>query len=138
MSADDKWPVVSAYHGAPDFWGRYLTNTYYCPALSAAEIAAAQTHHMGILPIYNDYDCSAVRGYQTAGGYAAAAAAAAAADGIPQGRGIDTNAASGRLGQAANITVALSPTPPLPNAGEGRSPKARRSLAARARHRNRR
>ena len=80
--------VVSAYHGAPDFWGRYLTNTYYCPALSAAEIAAAQTHHMGILPIYNDYDCSAVRGYQTAGGYAAAAAAAAAADGIPQGRGI--------------------------------------------------
>jgi hypothetical protein len=82
------YPQVVAGLGAPDFWGRYLTTTYNCPALSATEIAAAHAHHMGILPIYNDFDCSAVNGYQTAGGYAKAAADAAAADGIPLGTGI--------------------------------------------------
>ncbi len=80
--------VVSALGGAPDFWGRYLTTTANCPGLSATEIAAAYAQHMGILPIYNDYNCSAVSGYQTASGYAQAAADAAAAAGIPPGTGI--------------------------------------------------
>ncbi len=43
---------------------------------------------MGILPIYNDYNCSNVVGYDTGQGYAAAATSAAAALGIPQGRGL--------------------------------------------------
>ena len=76
--------VVLAY-GTPDFWGRYLTDTV-CPGITATEVAAAQYKHMGILPIYNDYDCSAVVGYQTGLGYAASAAAAAHRLGIPKGR----------------------------------------------------
>jgi glycoside hydrolase-like protein len=80
--------VANAYGGAPDFWGRYLTTTYNCPGLSPAEISAAHAHHMGLLPIYNDYDCSAVQGYETGVGYAQAAAAQAVADGIPAGTGI--------------------------------------------------
>ena len=80
--------VVSAYGGAPDFWGRYLTTTYNCPGLSPAEISAAHAHRMGILPIYDDYDCSAVQGYQTGLAYATAAAGQAVADGIPAGVGI--------------------------------------------------
>jgi hypothetical protein len=40
---------------------------------------------MGILPIYNDYDCSAVRSYTTGFRYAGDATAAAANLGIPEG-----------------------------------------------------
>ena len=81
------YPQVASSLGTPDFWGRYLTNTV-CPALSPAEISAAHKNHMGILPIYNDYNCSNVAGYDTGMQYAAAAAAAAVADGIPSGRGL--------------------------------------------------
>ena len=71
--------------GTPDFWGRYLTNTV-CPGISSAEIALARSRHMGILPIYNDYNCSAVAYYGTGRAYAAQAVAAAQRLGIPQGR----------------------------------------------------
>ena len=71
--------------GTPDFWGRYLTNTV-CPGISAAEIALAHNHNMGILPIYNDYNCSAVVYYGTGRAYAARAVAAAQRLGIPQGK----------------------------------------------------
>ena len=71
--------------GTPDFWGRYLTNTV-CPGISQAEVAMAASHHMGILPIYNDYNCSAVSYYGTGRAYAAQAVAAANRLGIPQGR----------------------------------------------------
>jgi hypothetical protein len=50
------------------------------------EIAAAARNHMGILPIYNDYDCSNVVGYATGRGYANAAASAARGLGVPLGR----------------------------------------------------
>jgi hypothetical protein len=83
--ADGLLPQVMGRLGMPDFWGRYLTNTV-CPGISTAEIAAAAHFHMGILPIYNDYDCSNVVGYDTGKGYAASAIAAAAGLGIPQGR----------------------------------------------------
>ena len=82
--ADGLLPQVMGRLGTPDFWGRYLTNTV-CPGISAAEIAAAAHFHMGILPIYNDYDCSNVVGYDTGKGYAAAATAAATGLGIPPG-----------------------------------------------------
>jgi len=78
------WKVVH-HLGTPHFWGRYLTNTV-CPGISAAEIALAKGHHMGILPIYNDYDCSAVVYYATGRGYANNAVAAAQRLGIPRGR----------------------------------------------------
>ena len=71
--------------GTPDFWGRYLTDTV-CPGISTAEIALARSRQMGILPIYNDYNCSAVVYYGTGRAYAAAAVAAAQRLGIPQGR----------------------------------------------------
>src|SRR5207244_1730525 len=48
------YPKVVKHLGTPEFWGRYLTNTV-CPGISAAEIAVAAAHNMGILPIYNDY-----------------------------------------------------------------------------------
>lgn len=78
-------PKVNFFLGMPDFWGRYLTNTGNCPGISAAEVAAATKWHIGILPIYNDYDCSAVAGYDTGKGYGSAAAAAAASLHIPKG-----------------------------------------------------
>lgn len=71
--------------GTPDFWGRYLTNTV-CPGISGAEVAFAASHDMGILPIYNDYNCSAVVYYGTGRSYAARAVAAAQRLGIPQGK----------------------------------------------------
>ena len=86
-SFDGLLPGVAARFGMPDFWGRYLTDTV-CPGISAAEIAMAASHHMGILPIYNAYNCSNVVGYDTGKGYAAAATGAAAGLGIPQGRAI--------------------------------------------------
>ncbi len=71
--------------GTPDFWGRYLTNTV-CPGISSTEIALAASHSMGILPIYNDYNCSAVVYYAAGHQYAVEAAAAANRLGIPAGR----------------------------------------------------
>lgn len=81
-------PQVIAMLGVPDFWARYLPTTGNCPALSATEVAAARSHHMGILPIYNDYDCSAVSGSAAGAAYAASAVQIAVADLIPAGTGI--------------------------------------------------
>jgi hypothetical protein len=78
---------VSANLGMPEFWGRYLTNTV-CPGISSAEIALAAHYHMGILPIYNAYNCSNVVGYDAGKRYATAATAAAAGLGISQGRAL--------------------------------------------------
>jgi hypothetical protein len=78
------YPQVASQLGIPDFWGRYLTNTV-CPGISGDEIAAAHALRMGILPIYNDYNCSNVVGYDTGRQYGAAAVAAARGLGIPQG-----------------------------------------------------
>ena len=83
--ASGLYPQVSSILGQPDFWGRYLTTTPNCPGISNAEVAAAAAHHVGYLPIYNAYDCSAVAGYDTGRTYAAAATAAAAGLGIPPG-----------------------------------------------------
>jgi hypothetical protein len=81
------YPGVAGGVGTPDFWGRYLTTTM-CPALSSAEVSMAHDMHMAILPIYNDYDCSNVAGYDTAVRYATAAVAAAQSLQIPHGRGL--------------------------------------------------
>ncbi len=81
----DLYPAVNRSLGTPDFWGRYLTDTV-CPGISSSEIALARQNHMGILPIYNDYDCSNVSYYATGHGYGVAATAAAARLGIPKGR----------------------------------------------------
>jgi glycoside hydrolase-like protein len=78
-------PQVISALGPPDFWGRYLPTTGYCPGLSSAEIAAAHSHHMGILPIYNDYDCSAVSGNAAGAAYGLAAVQDAQNDSIPSG-----------------------------------------------------
>lgn len=85
--ADGLFPSVVSRLGTPDFWGRYLTDTV-CPGIRAAEVATAAHFHMGILPIYNDYNCSAVVGYGTGQGYASAATSAAAGLGIPHGSAI--------------------------------------------------
>jgi glycoside hydrolase-like protein len=81
-------PQVISTLGTPDFWGRYLPNTGNCPGLTSTEIAAARAHHMGILPIFNDYDCSAVSGGTAGITYAQAAVQIAQNDGIPAGTGI--------------------------------------------------
>jgi hypothetical protein len=78
-------PQVTGRFGTPDFWGRYLTDTG-CPGISAAEVAAAARLHMGLLPIYNDYNCSRVDSYPTGHRYAAEATSAAVGLGIPKGR----------------------------------------------------
>ena len=85
--ADGLLPQVASRLGMPDFWGRYLTDTV-CPGISSAEIAAAAHFHIGILPIYNAYNCSNVVGYDAGKRYAAAATDAAAGLGIPQGRAL--------------------------------------------------
>jgi hypothetical protein len=79
------YPQVTRHYGRPDFWGRYLTHSSNCPGISSAEIAAAAVKQMGILPIYNNYDCSAVRTYATGLRYATDATAAALRLGIPNG-----------------------------------------------------
>ena len=84
-AAGGLYATVKRYYGNPDFWGRYLTRTYNCPGISPTEIAAAAYKQMGILPIYNNYDCSAVSGYSTGLQYASEASAAAAGLGIPAG-----------------------------------------------------
>jgi hypothetical protein len=76
---------VARLLGTPDFWGRYMTRTYNCPGISASEISTAAAKHLGILPIYNDYDCNAVRTYNVGLRYATEATAAAVNLGIPQG-----------------------------------------------------
>ena len=81
-------PQVTSMLGAPDFWGRYLPTTGNCPGLSSAEIAAAHGRHMGILPIFNDYDCSAVSGNGAGSSYALAAINLAQKDVIPLGTAI--------------------------------------------------
>jgi hypothetical protein len=78
------WSVVGGF-GTPEFWGRYLTDTV-CPGLSSAEVSLASRYHMGLLPIYNDYNCSNVSYYSTGHEYAVEAAAAAQRIGIPKGR----------------------------------------------------
>ena len=78
-------PQVAQILGGADFWGRYLTTTPNCPGISSTEIAAAAHFRVGILPIYNEYDCSAVSYWQNGQDYAAGATAAAARLGIPRG-----------------------------------------------------
>ena len=99
------YPKVRLAYGAPDFWGRYLTQTYNCPGISPAEIAAAAFKNMGILPIYNNYDCSAVSGYSTGLRYASEASAAASALGIPAGTvlAIDIEPYGAQCPGAANV-----------------------------------
>ena len=76
---------VRRAYGRPDFWGRYLTTTGNCPGISWNEVAAAGVKKMGILPIYNNYNCSAVHGYNTGLRYASEASTAATNLGIPTG-----------------------------------------------------
>lgn len=103
-AADGLYPQVVGAYGAPDFWGRYLTNTV-CPGISPTEVAAAAFRHMGILPIYNDYSCSAVSGYGVGKQYAGEATAAATSLGIPQGRvlAIDIEPPGDACPGAANV-----------------------------------
>lgn len=98
------YPQVASSLGAPDFWGRYLTYTV-CPGISPAEISAAHNHNMGLLPIYNDYDCSAVVGYNTGRQYGAEAVAAAHSLGIPAGvaLAIDIEAPGAACPGAGNV-----------------------------------
>ncbi|MHB8611968.1 MAG: glycoside hydrolase domain-containing protein [Candidatus Dormibacteraceae bacterium] len=99
-------PQVSSMLGTPDFWARYLPTTGNCPALSTLEVAAARSHHMGILPIYNDYDCSAVSGNAAGAAYAASAVQIAVADLIPLGTGIAIDIEPpGNCPGAANVDV---------------------------------
>ena len=81
----DLFGQVNSVLGTPDFWGRYLPNTGNCGGLNGDEIALAHARHMGILPIYNDYDCSAVVGYAAGSAYAAEAVRWLQNDMIPQG-----------------------------------------------------
>jgi glycoside hydrolase-like protein len=99
---------VGASLGMPDFWGRYLTDTV-CPGISSAEIALAAHYGMGILPIYNAYNCSNVAGYAAGKRYAAAATTAAARLGIPQGRAlaIDIEPPGDACPGAANVDAAF-------------------------------
>ena len=97
-------PQIVSQYGKPDFWGRYLTNTV-CPGISANEIHAAAYYGMGILPIYNDYNCSAVVGYANGHSYADAAVQTAEGLGIPPDHAlaIDIEPASSDCPGAANI-----------------------------------
>lgn len=76
---------VTRWYGNPDFWARYLTDTYNCPGISSTEIAAAAYRNIGILPIFNNYDCSAVRTYKVGLLYGNEAVAAAENLGIATG-----------------------------------------------------
>jgi hypothetical protein len=102
-------PQVTGALGAPDFWGRYLPNTGNCGGLNSAEIAAAHSHHLGILPIYNDYDCSAVSGNATGADYAHAAIGWLWNDLIPQGTviAIDIEPYGDQCPGAANVDTAF-------------------------------
>ena len=65
----------------------------------------AARYHLGILPIYNDYNCSDVRYYETGHAYAVAAVAAAKRLGIPAGRviAIDIEPPGDACPGAANV-----------------------------------
>jgi len=78
---------TAGHLGAPDFWGRYLTDTV-CPGISSEEVSMAHGLGLGILPIYNDYNCSAIAGYDTGYSYGVAATNAAAGLAIPAGRAV--------------------------------------------------
>lgn len=98
-------PQVISNLGTPDFWGRYLPTTGNCPGLNSTEIAAAHAHHMGILPIFNDYDCSAVSGNATGASYGLAAVQYAQNDVIPLGAviAIDIEPVGDACPGAANV-----------------------------------
>ena len=100
----DLFSKIVGGFGTPQFWGRYLTDTV-CPGISPAEVALAARYHIGLLPIYNDYNCSNVSYYDTGHGYAAAAVAAAQRLGIPKGRllAIDIEPAGADCPGAANV-----------------------------------
>lgn len=100
----DLFSKIVGGFGTPEFWGRYLTDTV-CPGISSAEVALAARYHIGLLPIYNDYNCSNVSYYDTGHGYAAAAVAAAQRLGIPKGRllAIDIEPAGADCPGAANV-----------------------------------
>lgn len=102
-SGDLFWKIVGGF-GTPQFWGRYLTDTV-CPGISSAEVALASRYHIGILPIYNDYNCSNVSYYDTGHGYAAAAVAAAQRLGVSKGTllAIDIEPAGADCPGAANV-----------------------------------
>ena len=99
---------ITGILGVPEFWGRYLTDAV-CPPLSSAEVAAAHARHMGILPIYNERDCSNVSGYDTGKAYADEAVAAAHAIGLPLGKGIaiDIEPSGDACPGAANLDTGL-------------------------------
>jgi len=107
-SGQELFPSVVQHLGTPEFWGRYLTDTV-CPGISQSEIALAGRQHMGILPIYNDYDCSAVSSYSTGHGYAVSAVAAARNLRIPSGRvlAVDIEPPGEACPGAANIDSAF-------------------------------
>lgn len=98
------WPEVTLSLGRPDFWARYLTDSV-CPSLSSAEIQAAHTRHMGILPIFNEADCSQVQGRAASTAYATNAVIRAVKDEIPTGRAIavDIEPVGGACPGAAHI-----------------------------------
>jgi hypothetical protein len=102
-------PQVKSILGTPDFWARYLPNTANCGGLNSNEIAAAHANHMGILPIYNDYDCSAVSGNATGASYAESAVRWMQNDLIPQGTAIaiDIEPVGAACPGAANVDTAF-------------------------------
>ncbi|TMD96876.1 MAG: DUF1906 domain-containing protein [Chloroflexi bacterium] len=103
-STGELFYAVAKKLGTPDFWGRYLTDTV-CPGISSNEVSMAARYHLGILPIYNDYNCSDVRYYETGHAYAVAAVAAAKRLGIPAGRviAIDIEPPGDACPGAANV-----------------------------------
>ena len=94
--------------GKPDFWGRYLTDSV-CPPLSPKEVRAAHARHMGILPIFNEGDCSKVQGRDMASAYALGAVTRAIDDGIPAGTAIaiDIEPAGPTCPGAAHVDMAF-------------------------------
>jgi hypothetical protein len=104
----DLYSHITGILGAPEFWGRYLTDAV-CPPLSSTEVAIAHAKHMGILPIYNERDCSNVSGYDTGKAYAAEAVGAAHAIGLPKGKGIaiDIEPSGAACPGAANLDTGL-------------------------------
>jgi len=80
-------PAVTWALGRPDFWGRYITDSV-CPPLSKREVQVAHARRMGILPIFNEADCSAVQGRDRSTAYALGAIKRAIEDGIPAGTAI--------------------------------------------------
>jgi hypothetical protein len=84
-SMTDIFSSIVGGFGTPEFWGRYLTDTV-CPGITSGEVAIAAKYHIGLLPIYNDYNCSSVSYWSTGHDYAVSAVAAAERIGIPRGR----------------------------------------------------